>query len=144
MSPAAAGIAFRLYGSRQMESEADFIGLLLMADAGYDPTAAAVLCRELATKQEQQHQELVRKHGVGKVRRLEEWQRTHPNDEKRLKKLKESIPSVTANTVSAGSECSTLQDENFKLWRDFLAERDAYEPQDLERLSSPIYKTTKI
>ncbi|KAK5689273.1 hypothetical protein LTR17_026385, partial [Elasticomyces elasticus] len=67
-----------LRASRQREREADYIGLLIMAQAGFDP-AAAVICME---REHSRMNELVRQlqqqYGSDKIDVPKEWQTTHP------------------------------------------------------------------
>lgn len=67
--------------SRKQEEEADHIGLILMAKAGYDPRASLEFWRKMmeATK------------GQGKPPELLS---THPSDERRLEKIKEFLPEA--------------------------------------------------
>ena len=65
--------------SRQMELEADVMGLELMARAGYDPRAAPDVWRKM--------QKLSR---GGQI----EFLSTHPNDDTRISRLEEAIPKV--------------------------------------------------
>ncbi|HLP10167.1 MAG TPA: M48 family metallopeptidase [Opitutaceae bacterium] len=67
--------------SRDHESEADRIGLLYMARAGYDPVAAVRFWRKMAAKE---------KGGA----RLPEWLSTHPSDETRIRRLESWLPEV--------------------------------------------------
>ena len=65
--------------SRTQESEADHVGLILMAKAGYDPAQALEFWKRMMTKD---------KKGV----KLPEFMSTHPNDASRLKEL-EAVPA---------------------------------------------------
>jgi len=66
--------------SRKQESEADEIGLVYMARAGYDPDAAVQFWQRFAAYNQQQ--------GGGTPAFL----RTHPTDEARIRRLKELMP----------------------------------------------------
>ncbi len=68
------------YG-RLQESEADYIGLLLMAKAGYDPSAALSFWERMATA------------GGSKP---PEWMSTHPSDESRIAEIKRQLPEAMA------------------------------------------------
>jgi predicted Zn-dependent protease len=71
--------------SRLQESEADHLGLIYMARAGYDPEAAVGFWERFA--------EFNRQHGGGQGL----WfLRTHPLDETRIKRLKEWMPEAKA------------------------------------------------
>lgn len=84
---AAAGTVYGLgsqYGvmlpySRKHEYEADFMGLVFMGLAGYDPHAALTFWQKMASS------------GSPKTA---EFMSTHPSDASRIAKLKESIPEV--------------------------------------------------
>lgn len=66
--------------SRTHESEADRIGLIFMAIAGYDPNEAPEFWERMAEI------------SGGSAR--EEWLSTHPSPENRIKDLKEQIPNA--------------------------------------------------
>ena len=67
--------------SRLQESEADYIGLILMAKAGYDPSAALSFWEKMA------------KAGGSKP---PEWMSTHPSDESRIAEIKRQLPEAMA------------------------------------------------
>ena len=71
--------------SRKQESEADFMGLLYMARAGYDPEAAVGFWERFA--------DYNRQHGGSQGL----WfLRTHPLDETRIQQLKQALPRAKA------------------------------------------------
>jgi metalloendopeptidase OMA1, mitochondrial len=70
--------------SRAQESEADQIGLIYMARAGYDPEAAVGFWQRFAAYSQQQG-------GGGPA-----FLRTHPTDEKRIQHLKTLMPRAKA------------------------------------------------
>lgn len=78
---ALAQFGFALPNSRTQESEADHIGLLYMAEAGYDPRGAVELWRNM--------QEIG---GNGPT----EWMSTHPSPGNRIKRLEELMPEALA------------------------------------------------
>lgn len=78
---AGAAVGFLLPYSRLQESEADRMGLIYMARAGYDPRAAITLWRRMA--------EVSR--GRGKP---PEFLSTHPADETRIRQLEEWLPEA--------------------------------------------------
>ena len=71
--------------SRAQESEADYLGLVYMARAGYDPEAAVGFWQRFAEYNRQQG-------GGGDLWFL----RTHPLDETRIKQLQEWMPKAKA------------------------------------------------
>jgi metalloendopeptidase OMA1, mitochondrial len=71
--------------SRKQESEADYIGLLFMARAGYDPEAAVGFWERFADYSAQ--------HGGGGT---PEFLRTHPLDQTRINDLKTAMPKAKA------------------------------------------------
>lgn len=66
--------------SRLHESEADHMGLIYMAAAGYDPNAAVGLWSRMAEK--------------NKGQKLPEFFSTHPSDETRVKEIESEIPEA--------------------------------------------------
>lgn len=78
-SAMAAQFLFTLPNSRVQESEADHIGLLYMAEAGYDPRAAVDLWRNMEAA------------GAGGQM---EWMSTHPSPGNRIKRLQELMPEA--------------------------------------------------
>jgi len=76
--------------SRMQESEADHIGLLYMARAGYDPEAAVVFWQRFA--------DFNNKQGGATPWFL----RTHPLDETRIKQLQGWLPEAMAQFKPAG------------------------------------------
>jgi metalloendopeptidase OMA1, mitochondrial len=74
--------------SRTQESEADRIGLILMAKAGYDPAQALEFWRRMMVKD-------------SKGARVPEFMSTHPNDASRWKKLEEFLPEARKYYVLA-------------------------------------------
>ena len=79
----AAEVGRELPHSRRQESEADHLGLIYMARAGYNPAAAVAFWERFA--------EYNRQHGGS---RTAWFLRTHPLDEVRIKQLKEWLPDV--------------------------------------------------
>jgi metalloendopeptidase OMA1, mitochondrial len=71
--------------SRKQEAEADYIGLLYMARAGYDPAAAVAFWERFA--------EYNRQHGGSQGL---SFLRTHPLDEQRIQNLKAELPKAQA------------------------------------------------
>jgi len=76
--------------SRKQEAEADYIGLLYMARAGYDPAAAVAFWERFA--------EYNRQHGGSQGF---SFLRTHPLDEQRIQNLKADLPKAQAEYQKA-------------------------------------------
>ena len=76
--------------SRKQEAEADYIGLLYMARAGYDPGAAVAFWERFA--------EYNRQHGGSQGLA---FLRTHPLDEQRIQNLKAELPKARAEYEKA-------------------------------------------
>ena len=74
--PAIPFVTYSFLKSRSRELEADYIGLLLMTEAGYDPAAAISIHEAVAKWQEQYFKALKQQHGVDK---RPGWLDTHPN-----------------------------------------------------------------
>lgn len=79
-----AQVGLALPHSRKQESEADYLGLLYMARAGYDPEAAVAFWQRFAEYNAQR--------GGGGLWFL----RTHPLDETRIRELQEAMPKAKA------------------------------------------------
>ena len=77
-APAAAQIGYVLPNSRLQESEADQLGLIFMAKAGYDPDNAVEFWTRMAAKSSGQ--------------KPPQFLSTHPADEKRIRDLKSQLP----------------------------------------------------
>lgn len=77
--------------SRLHESEADHMGLIYMAAAGYDPRAGARFWRRMAER--------------SKGKKLPEFFSTHPADETRVRELEAEIPEAMRyfRPISAGN-----------------------------------------
>ena len=73
--------------SRTQESEADHIGLILMAKAGYDPAQALEFWQRMMTKD--------------KSVKPPQFMSTHPSDASRLKELQEFLPEARKYYVPA-------------------------------------------
>jgi len=69
--------------SRAQESEADHIGLIYMARAGYDPAAAVGFWQRFA--------QYIQQHGGNST---PSFLRTHPLDEVRIRRIKEELPQA--------------------------------------------------
>lgn len=74
-----ANVGVMLPFGRKHESEADHIGLILMAKAGYDPRAAADFWRRMSAKGGQKPPEFLS---------------THPSDETRIRQIEEWLPEA--------------------------------------------------
>ena len=77
---AGASVGFLLPMSRTQELEADRIGLVLMALAGYDPREAIGVWERM--------------HAVNRGRRQPEWFSTHPTDNTRLADIRRWVPEA--------------------------------------------------
>lgn len=72
-------VGFQLPNSRDMEAEADIVGLELMARAGYNPEAAVSLWRKMAAQDKTPNIPLLS---------------THPTDQARITKIQSYLPKV--------------------------------------------------
>jgi metalloendopeptidase OMA1, mitochondrial len=89
---AVAQVGLELPHSRAQESEADHIGLLYMARAGYDPAAAVAFWQRFAAYNQQQ----------GGSQGFS-FMRTHPLDEKRIADLQALLPTAKAQFKPAAN-----------------------------------------
>jgi predicted Zn-dependent protease len=78
----AGNIGIILPYSRKHESEADYMGLLLMAKAGYDPNEALKFWQRMSAA------------SGGSQGGLSDFLSTHPSDEKRIKDLQKHLPEA--------------------------------------------------
>jgi predicted Zn-dependent protease len=76
---------FKLPASREMESEADYIGLMLMSKACYEPTESIKLWERMKGYE--------RSHGGARVA---EFLSTHPGNERRIQNLGTWMPKAVA------------------------------------------------
>jgi len=90
-----AGVGLALPFSRSQESEADHIGLILMAKAGYDPRAALDLWHRMEKKE-------------GGKSAPPEFLSTHPGYETRIHQLREFLPEALRYYQSGVSRIETL------------------------------------
>ncbi|KAI9105376.1 peptidase family M48-domain-containing protein [Phlyctochytrium arcticum] len=77
--------------SRKMESEADYIGLILMAQACYNPEAAIGMWQRMAAADRQ---------------KVPQYLSTHPSSDQRIEKIREWMPE--ALKARAASDCLTV------------------------------------
>ncbi|KAI7262227.1 hypothetical protein KC345_g9491 [Hortaea werneckii] len=94
---------WKLRKSRVQEREADYIGLMLMCEAGYDPAAAVTHWVEMDSREQEQLSRLQAKYGRGRVQLPNEWASTHPH-------LQTLIPHVRA-MVEHGKRLQQQQEE---------------------------------
>ena len=87
LASAALQVGLSLPYSRTQESEADQIGLMFMARAGYDPRQAIALW-----------QNMEKQGGGGSI----EFLSTHPSDENRIERLQALMPRALAEYQAAG------------------------------------------
>lgn len=76
--------------SRKQESEADHIGVMLMAQAGYDPNAAPPFWRRFASQ--------------GEGSKPPEFLSTHPSDSRRASDLEQLLPEAIDRYASASTQ----------------------------------------
>lgn len=84
LAGAGANVLLTLPHSRGQESEADRMGVELMARAGYDPSEAIHLWQKMAAAS-----------GAGGGSKPSEFMSTHPSDERRIRQIQELLPKVT-------------------------------------------------
>ncbi len=84
------GVNASLPFSRAQESEADYIGLRLMAQAGYDPHEAIALWERMSGCPRNMIGKLCFRSGAG----VPEFLSTHPSEETRIKNIEHWIPEA--------------------------------------------------
>jgi len=84
------GVNSQLPFSRTQESEADYIGLRLMAEAGYDPHEAVAFWERMSGCPRQFIGKLCFRSGAG----VPEFLSTHPSEETRIKNLEQWTPEA--------------------------------------------------
>jgi predicted Zn-dependent protease len=84
------GIGVSLPFNRTQESEADYIGLRLMAQAGYDPHEAIGFWERLSGCPANMIGKLCFRSGAG----IPEFLSTHPSEETRIKNIERWIPQA--------------------------------------------------
>ena len=89
-----AKVGYELPHSRAQESEADHIGIIYMARAGYDPAAAVAFWERFSAYNKEQS-------GGGGSSWYTSFLRTHPLDEKRIADLKKLLPEAQAEYAKA-------------------------------------------
>lgn len=83
-------VAFGNPMSRLQESEADYIGLMMMAEACYDPADAVEFWQRMEAAKDQD---------------VPEWLSTHPSNASRIKKIQEWLPEAVEKRLH--SDCHT-------------------------------------
>lgn len=76
--------------SRRQESEADYIGLIMMAEACYDPKAAVLVWQRMLKSEELEGS-------------IPEFMSTHPSNENRISRIQEWLPKAEA--IQAETDC---------------------------------------
>ena len=84
------GVGVSLPFNRAQESEADFIGLRLMAQAGYDPHEAIAFWERMSGCPRNMIGKLCFRSGAG----IPEFLSTHPSEESRIKNIEHWIPQM--------------------------------------------------
>lgn len=102
-------LAFELPGSRKMELEADYIGLLMMAQACYNPNAAVELWGRMAEAGKRTPMQILSTHPADKERMtaIQEWL---PQAQQ---KRAESQCGITSGYMDDFTRVFTHQDEGF-------------------------------
>ncbi|KAL8928981.1 MAG: hypothetical protein Q9208_001424 [Pyrenodesmia sp. 3 TL-2023] len=108
--------------SREREAEADKIGMLLMTEAGFDPSAAVSFWDKMVRLE----QKLMKEKGV---KQLAEYQSTHPHSESRVEQAALDVPKILYMTGrgplrpgQSSKELRKLTKEK-RLWEEYLRRR---------------------
>jgi metalloendopeptidase OMA1, mitochondrial len=94
------GVGVSLPFNRTQESEADFIGLRLMAQAGYDPHEAIAFWERMSGCPRNMIGKLCFRSGAG----IPEFLSTHPSEESRIKNIERWIPQMMQYYHTASPE----------------------------------------
>ncbi|KAK4546546.1 hypothetical protein LTR36_001763 [Oleoguttula mirabilis] len=95
----AVNLAFTLPGSRQQEAEADYIGLLMMSESCYDPTAAMRLWAAMEEQDEGAPPQFLS---------------THPSNHNRLEKIREWLPEAEDKRAQSGCASTIGYADDFR------------------------------
>lgn len=88
-------VAFERPMSRAQEREADFIGLMMMSEACFDPREAVGFWERMSRREKRE----------GEVGEGPEWMSTHPSNEKRVEAMREWLPKAMEKREE--SDCRT-------------------------------------
>lgn len=99
-------LGFMRPGSRKQESEADYIGLMMMSEACYDPEAAVGLWERMEQAQKDAPPEFLS---------------THPSNTNRVAKIKQWMTEAEAKREGSGCEATRQQYQGFANARKALA-----------------------
>jgi len=88
-------LAMSLPNSREQESEADYLGLLYMARAGYDPEAAITFWQKLQQAEKGTY--------------IPAFLSTHPSSTDRISRLKQELPKAKEERTAALAKRSQNQ-----------------------------------
>lgn len=80
--------------SRKHESEADYMGLVFMAMAGYNPDVAVDFWKKMS---------------AGTTAKVPEFMSTHPSDATRIKEIEKALPGIKAKYKNEGSTSGSSQ-----------------------------------
>lgn len=88
------GYVIHMPASRKHESEADYIGLLMMAKSCYDPQAAVTVWERMSADEKAQG------------RSIPQWLSTHPSSPNRVLQMQEWLPK--AQDTRNASDCAAI------------------------------------
>ncbi|GAB1739110.1 hypothetical protein NU219Hw_g3866t1 [Hortaea werneckii] len=133
-SPAQAIVYWKLRQSRAQEREADYMGLMLMCEAGYDPAAAVTHWGEMHAREREQFLRLQAEYGWGRVQQVNEWASTHPHSLTRIAEMQTLIPKVRAmvdhgkrlqqESSLSSADPDRKDNRRFASWLAFLRKRE--------------------
>jgi len=154
--------ALGLYNSRRKEDEADYIGLMIMAEAGYDLSAVVQWWETIGKREKDLFKRLKRQHD-DQVMESKEWMRTHlhvrsfqgvnpplclqrctdcEQPTSRLNRLRRLAPQAEAIVRQARESTAVARKHSIhgvplrdlEGWRAFVAPRDMCRPERTEVL----------
>lgn len=114
---------------RKREAEADYIGMMLMADAGYNPSAAVNVLKKLKQMEDQMLD------ADPRVKQDPQWMSTHPHSAWRIRQNEDWIPEILEILGKQPSNEVAVRTRNLttkrRRWEEFVKQKN--ESQSINR-----------